>query len=117
MGLLQLASGQGDGILANLGHNNRSQWISNKFEVFFQPGGQFVSYHRVCPGVLQQCLRRADSLARNISNRDHANGGGKVHEDKPDYAQAFMSFLKLLIMRSHQVLGQQIEELREIKLL
>ncbi len=85
MRLLQLASGQEDGIVANLGHNNRSQWISNNIEVFFQPrGGTLERYHRVFPEVLQQYLRRPETLARNIYNRDHSSGGGEDHEDQPD---------------------------------
>ncbi len=37
-GLLQLADGQGDGNVANLGHNQRLQWIPNILDVFSTRG-------------------------------------------------------------------------------
>ncbi len=49
MDLLQLASGQRDGIVANLGQNNRSQWISNNIEVFSNPGDHWIDIIECVP--------------------------------------------------------------------
>ncbi len=51
-------------------------------------------YHRMCPEVLHRHLRRAETLARSIYNKDHSRGGGEDHEDPPDWAQAFYNLFQ-----------------------
>lgn len=89
IGLLQLAGGHSDGILAALGHNNRSAWFSENIDRLFQAGGPLGAYTRISTSVLQRHLGAAQRRAKLYFDRDHADGGGQDHEDIPGWARAF----------------------------
>ncbi len=44
IGILQVAKGNENGVLASLGHNNRSRWVNQNLNAFFAPGGPLDSF-------------------------------------------------------------------------
>ncbi len=95
-GLMQLASGNENGILSSLGHSNRSNWITQNIDVFFQAGGPLDLFRPVSTEVLQRHLKRAETLAHSIYDSHHSSQGGEDHEDIPDWARSFFQYFEAL---------------------
>ncbi len=77
IGLLQVANGNENGVLASLGHSNRSTWMNQHINAFFEAGGPLDAFRQVSADVLQRHLKKAENRARAIYNTNHSNGGGE----------------------------------------
>ncbi len=109
-GLLQLANGNENGIVAAIGYNNRSNWISQNIDAFFEPGGPLDSFQPVSTEVLQWHLKRAETLACSFYNLHHSRLGGEEHEDIPDWAGSFFQYFEAL--SNHQTPNQRALNVR-----
>ena len=90
IGLIQLAGGHENGILATLGHSNRTDWIRQNIQSFFRSGGPLSCFHPVSEAVVMRHLRHAQAFARTIYERDHNNDPtGAGHEDIPQWVREF----------------------------
>ncbi len=98
--LLQLANGNENGIISALAHNNRSNWISQNLDAFFQPGGLLDSLWSVSSEVLQQHLKGAQTLAQSFYNSHHSSQTSEEHEDIPDWAKSILQYFEAL--NNHQ---------------
>ncbi len=61
-GMMQLACGNANGILASIRYTNQSSWI-NQTLIFFQQGGPLESFRPDSSGVLQRYFKEAEQAA------------------------------------------------------
>ena len=91
--ILQLADGHPDGIIAALGHGNRTRWINDTFKSFFQSDGCLSDHKVPSKRVFTSHFKDAETLARSHYDRDHSNDAtGASHESVPLWTRLFFRY-------------------------
>ena len=91
IGVLQLASGTSPGgIVAALGHSNRTTWIGTHIDAFFRPTGPLGKFVSVTQQTLMRHLKGAEAVAKSHWRQHHSGDRtGASQEDVPPWAAAF----------------------------
>lgn len=88
--ILQIASGNPQGLSGALGHGHRTNWINDNLNGLFGPDGPLAAYKTVSAAIFAKHLRKAEKLAKSYYQRDHSNDPtGSQQEDVPAWATAF----------------------------
>ncbi len=105
IGVLQSSSVNEYGVLAILGHENRTKWINENSSTFFSPDGLICYFCHIYADVFKQHLKKAENQTHAIYNRNHSNERGSDHEEIPDWTRALFQYFKAL--ENSETLTQQ----------